>query len=367
MCRQQTSNRPQTRSTQGRPIQNRAKYVEQEESEATMSDTSELGLFTIRSINGRHSGEIHITPEVNGVPIEMELDTGASVTLISTRVWEQSLNKIPLETTSMVLKTYTGELLKIRGQVMVKVTYQGQEVNHLPLLVVEGSGPSLFGRNWLHKIQLNWGEIKRVSTELDRLMEKFPNLFKDGLGTVKNYQVKLSVDSNAKPKFCKPRSVPFALKEAIENDLGRLEQLGVVTKVNYSEWAAPIVAVPKTDGGVRICGDYKVTINPVLEMDRYPLPTPEDLFATVSGAKYFSKLDLSHAYQQVELEQKSRKLVTVSTHRGLYQYNRLPFEVASAPAIFQQLMEQTLQGIQGVVCYLDDLLITGRSPPRALE
>ena len=121
-------------------------------------------------------------------------------------------------------------------------------------------------------------------------MEKFPNLFKDGLGTVKNYQVKLSVDPDAKPKYCKPRSVLFVLKEAIENDLDRLEQLGVITKVNYSEWAAPIVAVPKTDGGVRICGNYKVTINPVLEVDRYPLPTPEDLFATVSGAKYFPKL-----------------------------------------------------------------------------
>ena len=107
-----------------------------------------------------------------------------------------------------------------------------------------------------------------------------------------------------------------------------------------NEWATPIVAMPKTDGGVRICSDYKVTINPVLEVDRYPLPTPEDLFATVSGAKYFSKLDLSHAYQQVELEPKSRKLVTVSTHRGLYQYNRLPFRVASAPAIFQRLTTQ---------------------------
>ena len=143
-------------------------------------------------------------------------------------------------------------------------------------------------------------------------------MFKDGLGTVQNYQVKLSVDSAAKTKFCKPRSVPFALKEAIENDLARLKQLGVITKVNYSEWAAPIVAVPKTDGGVRICGDYKVSINPVLEVNRYPLPTPEDLFAIVSGAKYFSKLDLSHAYQQVELEPESRKLVTVSTHWGLY-------------------------------------------------
>ena len=168
----------------------------------------------------------------------------------------------------------------------------------------------------------------------------------------------MSVKEGATPKFFKPRSVPFALKEAIEQDLDRLEQLQVITKVNYSEWAAPIVVVPKPDGSVRICGDYKVTINPVLEADHYPLPTLEDLFATVAGAKCFSKLDLSQAYQQVELEEESRKFVTVSTHRGLYQYNRLPFRVASAPAVFQKLMEQTLQGIQGVVCYLDDLLIT---------
>ena len=141
-------------------------------------------------------------------------------------------------------------------------------------------------------------------------MKKFPDLFKDGLGTIWNYKVKLSV----KLKLCKLQSVPFTLKEAIENDLSRLEQLGVITKVNYSEWAAPIVAVSKIDGGMRICVDYKVTINPVLELDRYPLPTPEDLFATVSGTKYFCKLDLSHVYQQVELEPESRKLVTVSTH-----------------------------------------------------
>ena len=120
--------------------------------------------------------------------------------------------------------------------------------------------------------------------------------------------------------------------------------------------------MPKADGHVRICSDYKVTINPVLEVDHYPLPTPEDLFTTVAGAKCFSKLDLSHAYQQVELEPDSRRYVTVSTHHDLYQYNRLLFGVSSAPAVFQQLMEQALQRIQDVVCYLDDLLITGRSP-----
>ena len=284
-----------------------------------------------------------MTPEVNGIPLSMELDTGASVSLISTNVWQSKLKRMPLESTSIVLKTYTGEKLELEGQAMVQVKYHDQEAK-LPLLVIKGTGPSLLGRNWLQAIRLNWGEIKHVSSELDQLIAKFPEVFKEGLGTVKGCQVKLSVKEGAKPKFFKPRSVPFALKEAIEKDLDRLEQLGVVTKVNYSEWAAPIVVVPKPDGSVRICGDYKVTINPVLEVDHYPLPTPEDLFATVAGAKCFSKLDLSQAYQQVELKEESRKFVTVSTHRGLYQYNRLPFGVASAPAVFQKLMEQTLQG-----------------------
>ena len=144
-------------------------------------------------------------------------------------------------------------------------------------------------------------------------------------------------------------------------------KLGVIEKVNYSDWAAPIVPVPKPDGSIRICGDYKVTINPSLLVDQFSVPKTEDLFSTLAGGKKFSKLDLSQAYQQVLLEPDSRKYVTINTHKGLYRYNRLPYGVASAPAVFQQIMEKLLQGLPKVVVYIDDILVTGNSDEEHLE
>ncbi len=104
-----------------------------------------------------------------------------------------------------------------------------------------------------------------------------------------------------------------------------------------------------------------MTINPSLVVDQYPLPKPEDLFSVLSSGQKFSKLDLACAYQQLCLDKKSKDYVTINTHRGLYRYTRIPFGVASAPAIFQRVMEQILQGVPGVVCYLDDILIISQN------
>ena len=124
---------------------------------------------------------------------------------------------------------------------------------------------------------------------------------------------------------------PSAICHQSEKELDRLEQQGIIEKVSHSEWAAPIVAVPKTDGRFCICGDYKVTVNQALSVKQYLLPKPDDLFATLAGGKVFSKLDLSQAYLQVQLDEKSTPYVTINTHQGLYRHMRLPFGVASAP------------------------------------
>ena len=146
------------------------------------------------------------------------------------------------------------------------------------------------------------------------LLETYKEIFADELGTIQPYKAKLIVAPTAVPKYHRPRSVPFAMKSAVEEELNRLESTGVLERVEVADWAAPIVAVPKKDGRVRICGDYKVTINPMLDVNQYPLPRPEDLFATLAGGKRFTKLDLSHAYNQLILDEESRPYLTINTH-----------------------------------------------------
>ena len=150
------------------------------------------------------------------------------------------------------------------------------------------------GRNWLKHIHLDWDQIATIRnkpTDIKDLLDK--PLFKDELGTIHPEKAILNVKPNATPRFFKPWPVPFAIKEAIGKELDRLEEQGILKKVDSSDWAAPIVPVPKRDGRFQICGDYKVTINEALTVDKYPLPKTEDLFATLANGKHFTKLDLS--------------------------------------------------------------------------
>ena len=117
--------------------------------------------------------------------------------------------------------------------------------------------------------------------------------------------------------------------------------------------------LPKGDGKIRICRDYKVTVYQSLHVDQYPLSKPEDLFASLAGGAKFSKIDLTQAYLQLQLEEESKEFVTVNTHIGLHRYTRLSFGIASAPEIFQRTMDTILQGQNHVQCYIDDILITG--------
>nr|XP_037289927.1 uncharacterized protein K02A2.6-like [Rhipicephalus microplus] len=143
--------------------------------------------------------------------------------------------------------------------------------------------------------------------------------------------------------------------------LDRLVNEGVLSPVTSAEWATPVVPVVKKDGQVRLCGDFRLTVNAATIMEQYPLPRVDNIFANLNGGEVFSTLDLRNAYNQLPLDEDSKRLVVFNTHKGLYCFNRLPFGVSSAPAIFQRRLEAVLSRIPGVQVYLDDIIVSEKA------
>ena len=332
------------------------------------SDSESLPLHTIGG--GGATPPIKVPLLINDTLLSMELDTGATITIVSDRKFREAFPRAKMEKSDVRLKTYTGESLPVVGEVVVNVKHNKQ-AKDLVLIIVGGDGPSLLGRDWLKHLKLDWKAIhslqEQAATSLEDLLARYSELFSEELGTIKSFRAKLNVDPQANPKFYKARTVPYALKSAIEDELDRLEREEIIERVTHSDWATPIVAVPKPDGRVRLCGDFKVTVNQSLSIEQYPLPRVEDLFATLAGGQKFTKLDLTQAYLQFELEPESQKYCTITTHRGLYRFKRLPFGISSAPALFQKVMDTILQGAPGAMCYIDDILVTGASEAEHLK
>ena len=150
----------------------------------------------------------------------------------------------------------------------------------------------------------------------------------------------------------KARMVPFAMKAAVELGIEKMENEGILKSVPFSEWTSPIVIVPKSEGRLRICGDYKRTVNPCLD-DTFPQPTPE-LFSKIHAGKKFSKINRSQ-------EEQSQKYLTINTSKGLKQYTRMPYRVNPASGIFQRFIENKLSIIPCTVVKIDDILIIGKN------
>nr|XP_037273014.1 uncharacterized protein K02A2.6-like [Rhipicephalus microplus] len=288
----------------------------------------------------------------------MEIDTGASVSVVSEETFRRIFPSCRLEPSSVMLKGYTSELSAVQGSLPATVRLGNHECRDV-LHVVPGRCPSLMGRGWIKGLGIELRSVMDVKaiTSVEGLVAEYASVFDDALGTFKGVSAKITIEDNAKPRFFKARPVPFAMIDRVNEELMRMER---VRPVKTSEWAAPIVPILKRSGQIRICGDFKVTVNPMTVPEKYPIPRVENLFCRLSGGEKFSKLDLKDAYLQVELDEASRKLVTINTPKGLYQYTRLPFGVTSAPSIFQREMENLLQRLRHVVVYFDDVLVTGR-------
>ena len=150
---------------------------------------------------------------------------------------------------------------------------------------MRGEGPTLLGRDWFRIIRLNWSDVNRVSNSdagYDTVLNKYPGMFSDGVGTFAGPRMRIHVSVDAQPLFHKAGPVPYMMRLMIKYELDRLQSEGIISPVEYSNWAAPIFPILKADGTVCICGDYKMMINRYSKLDGYPLPKAEDLFTTLA-------------------------------------------------------------------------------------
>ncbi|XP_028411133.1 uncharacterized protein K02A2.6-like [Dendronephthya gigantea] len=193
----------------------------------------------------------------------------------------------------------------------------------------------------------------------DDILNHYPDLF-SGLGCIQSVgKHHIEVDPNIKPVIHPPRKVPAALRHRILKELERMVDLGVIEKQSEpTSWVNSMVTVVKPNK-LRICIDPR-DLNRAIRREHYPLPTVEEVVSRLPKARVFSTLDASSGFWQIELDDSSSTLCTFNTPFGRYRFKRLPFGISSAPEVFQKVMTTLLEGLDGVECIADDILVWGK-------
>ncbi|KAL6491496.1 hypothetical protein MHYP_G00018410 [Metynnis hypsauchen] len=290
---------------------------------------------------------------VGSTPVEFKIDTGADVSIISEETYNSLIPKRSLQHANIPLDSPGGELQCI-GQVQSTVTFKGKTYPFTAYVIRGHTVSNLLSRPLSVKLNL----VKRVN----ELVCSRGHLKAFGEhGTLKTEPVKIQLKDNVQPYAVHTaRRVPFPMLQKVKEELQRMERNGIIEKVTKpTDWCAPIVPVlKKSTGKVRICVDLK-KLNKAVKREQYLLPTTEEITTKLSGATVFSSLDAASGFFQIPLHPDSCKLTTFITPFGRFSFKRLPFGITSAPEIFQRKMKETLQRLEGVEVFMDDILVHG--------
>ncbi|XP_055682446.1 uncharacterized protein K02A2.6-like [Lutzomyia longipalpis] len=315
--------------------------------------------------SNKRFGRKYLSARINDHPVEFQLDCAADLSMISRDTWV-AIGRPPLTASTITVRDAQAGEIPVEGEFQCRITLLGKEICGR-CIVSSSTHSNLFGIEWIEDLGL-WdlapsAFCNTVKRDLDttqavrELQAKFPIVFSPEMGLCTEASGTIHLKSDATPIFRPKRPVAFHMASIIDEELERLQSSGIITPVEFSQWAAPIVVARKPNGKIRICGDYSTGLNESVETNNYPIPDPDSLFSRLSGNKIFSHVDLSDAYLQIPVDEESSKLLTIHTHRGLFRFNRLPPGIRSAPGIFQEIVERMLQGIPGVISYFDDICV----------
>ncbi|CAB4038732.1 Transposon Ty3-G Gag-Pol poly, partial [Paramuricea clavata] len=295
--------------------------------------------------------------------VRFKIDTGADVTVIPEADYLRS--GLPqLRSTSKTLFGPGQEKLPVKGVVKGVLKTSSLKETLQDIYVIGNLKEPLLGRpaidalNLVQKVETIQADESSVIE--DEVKSTYPNLFK-GLGELDgDFSIKLKPDSTPFA-LTTPRRVAIPLLNKVKAELERMKNLGVISKVDVpTEWCAGMVVVPKPDGNIRICVDL-TKLNENVLRETYPLPKIDNLLAQISESKIFTKLDCNSGFWQEKLDEQSRLLTTFITPFGRFCFNRMPFGIKTAPEHYQKKMNEILEGLDGQVCIIDDILIHGKT------
>ena len=315
--------------------------------------------------------------EIDGKYFRMQLDTGSDISIISKRNW-QKLGQPRYQDTASQVKAVNGSPIRIYGkfETSFKILSEGNKWVRGTGTVFVSDDINLIGFDWcmqlpqfislhsaFHSREIHHDLTKiRLKTVSD-LQKEFAEVFEKPNGSTHRSKATatLQLKPNTTPVFRQPKPVPRSHREALDMELDRLCRQQVLSPIQHSKWAAPIVINKQSNGEVQIFADFSTGLNDALVSNTHLLPKSEEITKQLKGGKLFSRIDFADAHEQINLEPRSREMATINTHRGLYRYNRLPNGIKSAPGILQQTLEKVTAGLNGTVCYLDEIIVKGRN------
>ena len=335
-----------------------------------MPDNFIVDLYNVSSLS-EDSEKFYADVFIENKKQKFEVDSGCGYTLIPQDKFELLRLENTILSTPYRFRAYDGGIITPLGIVEVKVEYRNVKSTEV-LFIVPSNHSAILGRVWIRHLNMSLQELENTEDitqdlfvvepiSVNELVRRFSSTFEQTVGKIPNIKGSHTLRPNSRPVFCKPREIPYAIRDGVEEELNDLVKDGILSFVEKSDWGLPLVPVPKPNGKIRLCVDYKVTVNPLLTEAHYPIPRVKHIISQLRGARVYCKLDLYKAYLHIEMDEESRKIQTISTHKGTYLVNRLSMGIKTAPSEFHRIMDNVLSGLKGVLSYFDDIIVFGES------
>ena len=326
------------------------------------TDTYQARLFTTMTIKG-------------GNKTKFQIDTGATCNVLKKSELKGTKYERNIKPTTQVLKMYNNTALKPVGKCKIQLQYpETKQKFKVPFTIVddEHAKSNLLGCRTAQQMKLIQRGRQKQINQVDRdtttpshmgltlqdIRDAYQDVFDEGLGVL-GPELHLEINPDSSPVQLPPRKIPESLKQPLREHLDELVKLNVVERVDYpTDWVSAIVVATKPNGKIRLCLDPR-PLNKVLKRCRHPMPTIEDVLPELANARVFTKVDCRNGYWQVKLDEASSILTTFNTPFGRFKWKRMPFGISPAGEIFQQRLDQAIDGLDGVRTVADDILITG--------